>query len=330
MGPFLVRRLLVVVPLLIGITFVSFIVISLAPGGPLDFLEGESPDLSPEVRKQLTELYGLDKPLVVQYWSWLTRLARLDFGRSFLPDGKPVLTKIGERLPVTLMLNIVEMLIILAVAVPIGVLSAVRQGSNFDKVTTMFVFIGFATPDFWLALLLMSFFGAQLGWLPISGLRSMNWEYLSFWGQQLDFVSHLALPIVVATFGGLAGFSRYMRQSMLEGVRQDYVQTARAKGLSEQVVIGKHALRNALLPVVTILGLSLPGLIGGSVIIESIFAIPGMGQLMVQSIYARDYPVVMGNLVVVAVLTLFANLFADIAYGFVDPRIRLGGRRGRR
>jgi peptide/nickel transport system permease protein len=194
----------------------------------------------------------------------------------------------------------------------------------------MFVFIGFATPDFWLALLLMSFFGAQLGWLPISGLRSMNWEYLSFWGQQLDFISHLALPIVVATFGGLAGFSRYMRQSMLEVVRQDYVQTARAKGLSEQVVIGKHALRNALLPVVTILGLSLPGLIGGSVIIESIFAIPGMGQLMVQSIYARDYPVVMGNLVVVAVLTLFANLFADIAYGFVDPRIRLGGRRGRR
>jgi peptide/nickel transport system permease protein len=330
MGPFLVRRLLVVVPLLIGITFVSFIVISLAPGGPLDFLEGESPDLSPEVKKQLTELYGLDKPLVVQYWSWLTRLARLDFGRSFLPDGKPVLTKIGERLPVTLLLNIVEMLIILAVAVPIGVMSAVRQGSNFDKVTTLFVFIGFATPDFWLALLLMSLFGAQLGWLPISGLRSLNWEYLTFWGQQLDFVSHLALPIAVATFGGLAGFSRYMRQSMLEVVRQDYVQTARAKGLSEQVVIGKHALRNALLPVVTILGLSLPGLIGGSVIIESIFAIPGMGQLMVQSIYARDYPVVMGNLVVVAVLTLFANLCADIASGLVDPRIRLGGRRGRR
>jgi peptide/nickel transport system permease protein len=222
------------------------------------------------------------------------------------------------------------MLIILAVAVPIGVMSAVRQGSNFDKVTTLFVFIGFATPDFWLALLLMSLFGAQLGWLPISGLRSLNWEYLSFWSQQLDFVSHLALPIAVATFGGLAGFSRYMRQSMLEVVRQDYVQTARAKGLSEQVVIGKHALRNALLPVVTILGLSLPGLIGGSVIIESIFAIPGMGQLMVQSIYARDYPVVMGNLVVVAVLTLFANLCADIAYGLVDPRIRLGGRRGRR
>jgi peptide/nickel transport system permease protein len=329
MGLFVVRRLLLVVPLLIGITFISFIVISLAPGGPLDFLEVENPDLSPDVKRQLTELYGLDKPLVVQYGSWLARVARLDFGRSFLPDGRPVLAKIGERMPVTLALNVVELLIIVVVAVPIGVLSATRQYSLFDKVTTIFVFAGFATPDFWLALLLMSLFGAQLGWLPISGLRHINWEYLSFWAQQWDLVSHLILPITVATFGGLAGFSRYMRQSMLEVVRQDYVQTARAKGLPEEVVIGKHALRNALLPVVTILGLSLPGLIGGSVIIESVFAIPGMGQLMVQSIYARDYPVVMGNLVIVAFLTLIANLFADLAYGLVDPRIRLGRRRGR-
>src|SRR6202008_3066899 len=148
------------------------------------------------------------------------------------------------------------------------------QYSTFDKVTTVFVFVGFATPEFWLALLLMILFGVQLGWLPISGLRSLNWESLSFWGQQLDFLSHLALPITVATFGGLAGFSRYMRQSMLEVIRQDYIQSARAKGLAERVVIGKHALRNALLPIVTILGLSLPTLIGGSVIVESIFAIP--------------------------------------------------------
>ncbi len=329
MALFIVRRLLLVIPLLLGITFISFIVISLAPGGPLDFLEAENPDLSPEVKRQLTELYGLDKPLVVQYGNWLMRVARLDFGRSFLPDGRPVLAKIAERMPITLALNIVELLIIVMVAVPIGVLSATRQYSVFDKITTVFVFVGFATPDFWLALLLMSLFGAQLGWLPISGLRHINWEYLSFWRQQWDLLSHLLLPIVVATFGGLAGFSRYMRQSMLEVIRQDYVQTARAKGLSEEVVIGKHALRNALLPVVTILGLSLPGLIGGSVIIESVFAIPGMGQLMVQSIYARDYPVVMGNLVIVAFLTLIANLFADLAYGLVDPRIRLGRRRGR-
>jgi len=221
----------------------------------------------------------------------------------------------------------VELLIIIAFAIPIGVVSATRQYSGFDKVTTLLVFVGFATPDFWLALLLMILFGVQLGWLPISGLRSLNWEYMSFWSQQWDFVSHLLLPIFVATVGGLAGFSRYMRQSMLEVVRQDYIQSARAKGLAEHVVIGKHALRNAMLPIVTILGLSLPGLIGGSVIVESIFAIPGMGQLMVQAVFERDYPVIMGNLVIVASLTLLANLVADLTYGLVDPRIRVGRRR---
>jgi peptide/nickel transport system permease protein len=326
---FALRRLLLSIPLLVGITFVSFLVISLAPGGPLDFLTPEDPNASAEVKQLLIQEFGLDRPVYVQYGRWLGRVLRLDFGRTFLPDGKPVLTKIGERLPITLLMNVVEMLIILGVAVPVGVLSATRQYSLYDKVTTIFVFVGFATPDFWLALLLMFLFGVQLGWLPISGLRSLNWEYLPFWQQQWDFVGHLILPIVVATFGGLAGFSRYMRQSMLEVIRQDYVQTARAKGLSERAVIGKHALRNALLPVVTILGLSLPGLIGGSVIIESIFAIPGMGQLMVQSVFSRDYPVVMGNLVIVAALTLVANLIADIGYGLVDPRIRLGGRRRR-
>src|SRR5258706_7232358 len=176
----------------------------------------------------------------------------------------------------------------------------------------------------------MTLFGVQLGWLPISCLRSLNWEYLSFWQQQWDFFSHLVLPIVVATFGGLAGFSRYMRQSMLEVVRQDYIQSARAKGLAESVVIGKHALRNALLPIVTVLGLSLPGLIGGSVIVESIFAIPGMGQLMVQAGFERDYPVIIGNLVILATLTPFANLIADRTYSLVDPRIRVAARRGRR
>jgi peptide/nickel transport system permease protein len=325
------RRLLLAIPLLIGITFVSFLVIHLAPGDPTELQLGElSPDASAQAKQLLRELYGLDKPLPLQYWHWLTRLARLDFGRSFAPDGRPVLQKIGERLPVTFFLNVVEMAIILLIAVPIGVLSATRQYSLFDKVTTVFVFVGFATPDFWLALLLMILFGSQLGWLPISGLRDINWEYLSFWRQQWDFLSHLILPIAVATFGGLAGFSRYMRQSMLEVVRQDYIQSARAKGLAEGVVIGKHALRNAMLPIVTILGLSLPGLIGGSVIVESVFAIPGMGQLMVQSVFQRDYPVIMGNLVIVSTLTLVANLLADIAYGLVDPRIRLASRRERR
>src|SRR5438309_8331643 len=298
------RRLLLALPLLLGITFVSFTVIHLAPGEPAEIQTGDvSIQSDAQARQLLREMYALDKPLHVQYGKWLARLGRLDFGKSFSPDGRPVLQKIGERLPVTLLLNIIEMLIIVALAVPIGVLAATRQYSLFDKVTTVFVFVGFATPDFWLALLLMILFGVQLGWLPISGLRSLNWEYLSFWRQQWDFVSHMLLPIVVATFGGLAGFSRYMRQSMLEVVRQDYIQSARAKGLAEPIVIGKHALRNALLPVVTLLGLSLPGLIGGSIIVESTFAIPGMGQLMVQAVFERDYPVIMGNLVIVSTLT---------------------------
>jgi peptide/nickel transport system permease protein len=328
MFAYTLRRLLLAVPLLLGITFISFMVIHLAPGDPVEVQSGDMTERNiREAYKALREMYGLDKPLHVQYWNWLSRIVRLDFGRSFAPDGRLVLTKIGERLPITLLLNVIEMLIILALAVPIGVMSATRQYSTFDKVTTIFVFLGFATPDFWLALLLMILFGVQLGWLPISGLRSLNWEYLTFWRQQLDFLSHLALPILVATFGGLAGFSRYMRQSMLEVVRQDYIQTARAKGLAERVVVGKHALRNAMLPIVTILGLSLPGLIGGSVIVEWIFAIPGMGQLMVQAAFERDYPVLMGNLVIVSTLTLFANLAADLAYSLVDPRIRVGRRR---
>ena len=322
------RRLVLAIPLLIGITF---LVIHLAPGEPVENQMGETSTQSDrELRERLKEIYGLDKPLHVQYWSWLTRLVRLDFGRSFSPDARPVLQKIGERLPVTLLLNIVEMMVIVVLAIPIGVLSATRQYSRFDKVTTIFVFVGFATPDFWLALMLMILFGVQLGWLPISGLRSPTWEYLSFWQQQWDFVAHLALPILVATFGGLAGFSRYMRQSMLEVIRQDYIQSARAKGLPERMVIAKHALRNALLPIVTVLGLSLSGLIGGSVIVESIFAIPGMGQLMVQAVFERDYPVIMGNLVIVASLTLVANLIADLTYSLVDPRIRVAARRGRR
>jgi peptide/nickel transport system permease protein len=325
------RRLILAIPLLIGITFVSFLVIHLAPGEPTDIQSDESSARSDaKIKQLLIETYGLDKPLHIQYWNWVKRLARLDFGRSFSPDARPVLQKIGERLPITLLLNIVELLIIVTLAIPIGVLSATRQYSTFDKITTVFVFVGFATPDFWLALMLMILFGVQLGWLPISGLRSPTWEYLAFWKQQWDFLAHLILPILVATFGGLAGFSRYMRQSMLEVVRQDYIQSARAKGLPERVVIGKHALRNALLPIVTVLGLSLPGLIGGSVIVESIFAIPGMGQLMVQAVFERDYPVIMGNLVIVATLTLVANLIADLTYSLVDPRIRVAARRGRR
>jgi peptide/nickel transport system permease protein len=304
-------------------------VIHLAPGDPTQIMTGDWNVMEKQALEELIKLYGLDKPLYEQYWNWLKRIVFLDFGRSFAPHGRPVIQMIRERLPITLALNIIEMLIIVAMAVPVGVMSATRQYSAFDKSTTIFVFVGFATPDFWLAVMLQILLGVHLGWLPISGLRLPVWEYLPFWQQQWDFASHLILPVAVATFGGLAGFSRYMRQSMLEVIRQDYVQSARAKGLPESVVIGKHALRNAMLPIVTVLGLSLPGLIGGSVIVETIFAIPGMGQLMVQAVYERDYPVIMGNLVIVASLTLVANLIADLSYSLIDPRIRVS-RRGRR
>ncbi|MGH7394755.1 MAG: ABC transporter permease [Candidatus Methylomirabilales bacterium] len=322
-----VSRLTVVSALqMLAITVLAFAVIHLAPGEPIALQQELQATQSPQQKQTLRELYGLDQPLHVQYWTWLNRLVRVDLGRSFSPDGRLVWEKIRERIPVTLSLNLAEVCLIYLTAVPLGVFAAVRRHSFFDRLTTVFVFIGFATPDFWLALLLMILFGVQLGWLPISGLRSLNWEYLAPAAQVLDLAAHLILPIFIGAFGGLAGLSRFMRGSMLEVIRQDYIRTAQAKGLSERVVLYKHALRNAVLPIVTILGLSLPGLIGGSVIVESVFAIPGMGQLAVQSVFARDYPVVMGLLTIGAGLTLLGNRLADVCYGIVDPRIRVAGR----
>ncbi|MBM4295031.1 MAG: ABC transporter permease [Deltaproteobacteria bacterium] len=321
---YLLKRLALMAPMLLGITLVSFVVIHLAPGTPVEMQTTMDPKASLEAQKRLRELYGLDKPLHVQYWDWLKRMALLDFGLSFSPDRRPVWDKIKERIGITVALNLMAMFLILAVAIPIGVISAVRPHSWFDRGTTLFVFFGFAMPSFWLALLLIMFFGVYLDWLPISGLHSLNYRQFTFWQKVQDLASHLTLPVLVSAFGGLAGMSRYMRGNMLEVVRQDYITTARAKGLPERTVIFKHALRNALLPVITILGLSVPGLIGGSVIFESIFAIPGMGQLFYGAVMARDYPLVMGELVIGAVLTLLGNLLADVSYALVDPRIRTG------
>jgi peptide/nickel transport system permease protein len=321
---YILKRLGLMIPLLLGITLVSFLVIHLAPGTPTDMQTTLNPKASLEAQKRLRELYGLDKPLMVQYWDWLSRLSRLDFGRSFAPDRRPVWDKIKDRIGITLSLNFMSLIIILMVAIPIGVIAAYRAHSWFDKGTTLLVFFGFAMPTFWLALLLIMFFGVYLDWLPISGLTSLNFRQFTFWGKVEDLGAHVILPVLVAAFGGLAGMSRYMRGNMLEVIRQDYIITARAKGLPERVVIFKHALRNALLPVITILGLSLPGLIGGSVIFESIFAIPGMGQLFYGAVMARDYPLVMGELVIGAVLTLVGNMLADLGYALVDPRIRTG------
>lgn len=322
MTAYLLRRILLLIPLMFGITLITFTVIHLAPGEPVEMQMAMNPKVGKEARERLQKFYGLDKPLHVQYITWLKQLSRLDFGRSFSSDNRPVLDKIKERLPVTLSLNIVALLIEFGLAIPIGVLAAVHRNTLLDKGITVFVFLGFAVPTFWLALLLMYLFGVKLNWLPISGLHTLGYEAYSWFGQLLDLSKHLVMPILVASFGSLAGVSRYMRSAMLQVIEQDYITTARAKGLSERVVIWKHALRNALLPLITLVGFSLPGLIGGSVIFETIFSIPGMGQLFYQGVMARDYPIVMGILVIGAFLTLLGNLLADISYALADPRIR--------
>ena len=321
MWNYIARRLFMMIPVLFGITIITFIVIHLAPGSPTDIVAQAGPKVSFEARERLTKLYGLDQPLHIQYLNWLKRFIKLDFGSSF-KDDRPVMEKILERLPATLLLEGLSLFLIFLIAIPVGVLSAARQYSIFDKFTTILVFIGVSVPSFWLALLLMISFGVKLNWLPISGMRSIGSEYLPIWARTIDYTKHLIMPVFVSAFGGIASLSRYTRAGMLEAIRQDYIRTARAKGLSENVVIYKHALRNALLPVITIVGFSIPGLIGGSFIIETIFAWPGMGRLGYLAIMERDYPLIMGVGAVAAFLTLLGNLVADIFYAWADPRVR--------
>jgi len=329
MKPFLARvlkKLVWMTCVLWGITIISFAVIHLAPGSPTDLETTLNPMVGEATRKQLDALYGLDKPLHEQYLDWLRRMVRLDFGNSMSADARPVLDKILERLPLTVGMNLASLALTLIIAVPIGVLSAWKQDSLFDRVITLLVFMGFAMPSFWLALLLMMYFGIEHQLLPLSGLTSMDYRQFSAPEKIWDLARHLIMPLTVYTVGSIAGMSRFMRASMLEVLRQDYVLTAMAKGLPTRLVVFRHAMRNALLPLITLLGLSVPGLIGGSVIIESIFALPGLGQLFYAAVMARDYTLIMGNLVLGAVLTLLGNLLADFCYGLADPRIRSAGR----
>lgn len=318
---YIVRRLLGIVPLLLGITIISFMIIHLAPGKPTSLEQALNPRVSPEIRLRLEKIYGLDKPIHIQYVNWLSRLTRLDFGRSF-SDDRAVVDKIMERIPLTLAINILSLFFILIIAIPLGVKSAIRPNRAFDKIVTFFVFLGFAVPTFWLALLLMNLVGIKLGWLPISGIKSLDFEYFNLSQRIIDYLRHLILPVFVSGIGGLAGICRYMRSNMIEALNQPYIYTARAKGLPERTVIYKHALRNAVLPIVTILGLSVPGLLGGSVIFESIFALPGIGRLFYEAVMMRDYPLIMAEVVLGAILTMLGNLLADISYAYVDPRIR--------
>jgi peptide/nickel transport system permease protein len=324
------------IPMLIGISLISFFIMHLAPGDITSNEASFNPRASEESRQKLREIYNLDKPVIVQYGLWLQRISKLDFGNSFSSHQRPVLweekdkngniTKglIQEALPITLMINLLGILIIFSISIVLGTLASVRQNTWVDRSITLFVFVGFAIPGFWLALLLMYWTGVVNQWLPISGLHSPGYLNLSATAQFLDLLKHLALPVFISSLSGLAGISLYVRNGMLEVLNQDFITTARAKGINEQRVVFVHALKNAILPLITIVGLSIPGLIGGSVIAESIFAIPGMGKLFYDAVLMRDFPVIMGILTIGSFLTLIGNLLADLGYAWADPRVRKG------
>lgn len=319
MTRYILRRLLGLIPLLIGISLISFLVMHLAPGDPTAMFA--DPNVKPEELARIRANWGLDKPVYLQYFFWLANALRGDFGYSY-SDYRPVIQVIFERLPATLLLTGVSFLITLLLAIPLGIFSAVKKNSFFDQATTFFSFLGMSIPAFWLALMLMLFFAPERGWLPSGGMYDPLLGETNIFVRTLDVARHLILPSAVLVIGGLAGLSRYQRSSMLEVIREDYIRTARAKGLPERTVILKHALRNALLPIITILGLSLPDLFGGAFITETIFAWPGMGRLGVTAVFQRNYPVVMGVVMVSALLIILGNLLADIAYALIDPRIR--------
>lgn len=319
MRRFILKRLLQLVPLLIGVSLISFFVMHLAPGDPTSLFT--DPNIDPVELARIRANWGLDKPVIVQYFYWLGNVLRGDFGNSYM-TGQPVLKEILERLPNTLLLMISSYFLTLLITIPLGVISAVRKGAWFDNLVTVLSFIGMATPSFWLGLMLMLLFAVELDWLPAVGMYDVLSGSQGPIARVFDVLRHMILPLTTMTILSLAGITRYQRAAMLEVLDQDYIRTARAKGLPERIVIYKHALRNALIPIVTILGLSLPGLFGGAFIIETIFAWPGMGRLGVLAIFQRNYPLIMGIVVFSAVLIMLGNLLADIGYALVDPRIR--------
>ncbi len=331
MRAYIIRRLLLIIPTFIGISILTFAMIQLAPGSPVSYkLRGMDGSMKADaatqaIIEQTKALYGLDKPIYVQYGLWLSRLARLDFGNS-MKDQRPVIDKIGEALPITLQFNILSLFLVYLISIPIGVYSATHPGTIRDSAITLFLFIIYSMPAFWVAMLLILFLGGgeYLDWFPIHGLQSGEAETYSFMARILDRLWHMALPLFCMTYGSLAFLSRYMRAGMLDVMRQDYIRTARAYGFSERTVVWKYAMRNSLIAIITLLGGLLPALIGGSIIIESIFSIPGMGRLAFEAVLSRDYPLIMGNVAMASLLTLAGLLLSDLLYVLVDPRIKLG------
>jgi peptide/nickel transport system permease protein len=322
MRTYLLKRILQMIPVFIGITLISFTIIHMAPGGPTAVLGGQ--DLKQEQVEALNKSYGFDQPLPVQYARWVGKMLRGDFGKSYV-ENRSVVEMIKERLPNTLYLNFFSILLIYLLAVPIGVISAMKQYSKFDYTVTVAAFAGDAMPTFFLALLAIYLIALPSGGaIPLGGIASygMKLEKVGLFAFLLDRAKYIILPLLVIVLHGLTGITRYMRSSMLEVVKEDYIRTARSKGLPERIVVYKHALRNALIPLVTIAGNIIPGMFGGSVIIEQIFSWPGLGWLSYRAVLQRDFPVIMAFLTVGSVLTLISFLVVDIIYVYIDPRIK--------
>ena len=319
---YILRRALYLVPTLIGITLVTFLIVNLAPGDPVALIgQGGPVSISPEAYQAMKHQFGLDRPMHVRYFVWLKNLAWLDFGASF-KDRRPVFEKIWERLPATITLNLAALILAFGLALPMGLLSAVKQHSWFDKLNGTILYVLYSLPNFWISLVLILLVGVHLKLLPFVGLKSDDHASLGPLARLGDLASHLVLPAVCLAYTSLAYFSRFVRGVTLEVVRQDYIRTARAKGLSPGTVLRRHIFRNALVPLVTLLAIVLPGVISGSIIIEKIFSWPGTGRLFIESALARDYPTVMGLSFLSALLVLVCTLLADIGYAIVDPRIR--------
>jgi peptide/nickel transport system permease protein len=317
---YLTRRMIQLVPLLFFISAFIYLLLYLMPGDPLYRMLEDVPNLRPQDYERLRKLYGLDDPVYIQYWKWLWQLIQLNPGYS-REYGQPVVDIILPALKNTLVLTITAVVIGKVVAILLGIFSAVRQYSIGDYILTAITFISYSVPAFWLGLMLIIVFSVKLGWLPTSGMVSTDLTPGS-WEAMVDWIKHLILPVSVLAISEIIQVQRFMRSSLLEVLRQDYLTTARAKGLSERVVIGRHALKNALIPVVTIIAVTMPRVVGGSAVVETVFAYPGMGRLLFTSIMGNDYVVAMTVVMIIAVTVVFFNLLADIIYGWLDPRIR--------
>lgn len=319
MRTYVLRRLLYAIPTLIGISMIVFAVSRLAPGDPVELYTFGNPDITQEDLARLRAAYGLDKPIPLQYVDWVSRVVRLDFGLSILYPSQPAAKLIVDRIPNTLQLALAALFLQLAIGIPLGILAALNRGRIIDQLTRFFSTIGQAVPDFWMGLVLIIVFSVQLKLLPSQGMLTIGKDQWDL----ADRLKHLIMPALVLAFGGIAIYARLLRTEMLEIIRQDYIRTAEAKGLSHRAVVAGHALRNAFIPMVTALGGILAFVIGGALVIEQVFTWPGVGQLTFQSAVAKDYPVVMAGVMISSTLLVISYLLRDIAYAVVDPRIKV-------